>query len=331
MKKPFIIVGIAGLVVVAAILLLTVFAQNGERQAVFASGTIEATEADLGFQAAGRIERIAVNEGANVRAQQELAWLDQTEITARKRAAEAHVAATRAQLDELVRGSRPEEIAQGRAAVRAAERRVNDALRDLQRAQRLFDGGAISQQDLDRHLTAHELAEADRDAAQERLQVLETGPRRERITAQRALVAQAEAAVAQIDATIRNTAIRAPFDGIVTIRHRQPGETVAPGAPVVTVMNPADRWVRIYVREDELGGIAIGQAASITADTYPDRTYRGEVAFIASEAEFTPRNVQTTEERVKLVYRLKVRITGDPSLELKPGLAADVQLETGTS
>jgi HlyD family secretion protein len=89
--------------------------------------------------------------------------------------------------------------------------------------------------------------------------------------------------------------------------------------------------VRIYVRGDEVGRVKIGQAATITADSYPDREYEGRVIFIASEAEFTPRNVQTTAERVKLVYRIKVRITGDPSFDLKPGLAADVRLQEDDS
>jgi HlyD family secretion protein len=92
-------------------------------------------------------------------------------------------------------------------------------------------------------------------------------------------------------------------------------------------MNPDDRWVRIYVREDEVGNISIGHPASMTADADPSRVYEGKVVFIASEAEFTPRNVQTTKERVKLVYRVKVQITGDAEFELKPGLAADVRLE----
>jgi HlyD family secretion protein len=113
---------------------------------------------------------------------------------------------------------------------------------------------------------------------------------------------------------------------LVTVRHREPGETVSSGVPVLTVMDPEDRWVRIYVREDRIGEVSLGQSATITSDTYPDRSYSGEVVFIASEAEFTPRNVQTTEERVKLVYAVKVRITGDPSHHLKPGIPADVVL-----
>jgi HlyD family secretion protein len=115
------------------------------------------------------------------------------------------------------------------------------------------------------------------------------------------------------------------------VKDREPGETVGAGAPVLTVMNLEDRWVRIYIREDRVGAVHLGQEAIITADTYPDKTYRGTVAFIASQAEFTPRNVQTTEERVKLVYAVKVRITQDSTYDLKPGIPADVRLQAWTN
>jgi len=114
---------------------------------------------------------------------------------------------------------------------------------------------------------------------------------------------------------------------VVTVRHREPGETVPAGSPVLTVMNRDDRWVRIYIREDRIGAVHTGQAATITSDTYAGKTYRGAVVFIASEAEFTPKSVQTREERVKLVYAVKVRVSGDPAYDLKPGMPADVRLE----
>ncbi len=319
-------IALAVLVVVVMALWLTVFRNDGS-SLVFASGTVEATEADLGFQVAGRIERIAAREGDRVSAGQELAWLDRSELRARRRAALAQAEAARAMLAELERGFRDEEIAQGRAAVRAAEQRLNDAKRDLGRTRRLFAGGAVSQQLLDNAETAYELAQAEHERAREALLILETGPRAERIAAQRAALEQAEAAVAQIDAGLDFAVIRAPLDGLITVRHREPGETVGAGVPVLTLMNPDDRWVRIYVRADEVGRIDIGHPATITGDAYPDRSYEGRVVFIASEAEFTPRNVQTTEERVKLVYRVKVQITGDAGFDLKPGLAADVRLE----
>jgi HlyD family secretion protein len=280
---------------------------------------------------AGRIEQIDVLEGDAVVRRAELAQLDRTELLARRRATTAQLDATRAVLRELETGSRSEEIAQARAAQRAAEQSVNNARRDYDRVKRLHEGGAVSRQSLDHQETALDLAQAEYDRVSEQLQLLETGPRAERIAAQRAVVAQAEASVGQVDAAIEYSVIKAPFDGLVSLRHREPGEIVQPGAPVLTIINPDDRWVRIYVRGDEVGRVKIGQAATITADSYPDREYEGRVIFIASEAEFTPRNVQTTAERVKLVYRIKVRITGDPSFDLKPGLAADVRLQEDDS
>ncbi len=295
---------------------------------IVASGTVEATEATLGFQMAGRITWIGVREGASVKAGDEVARLDREELQARQRAAEAAVAGAKALLSELERGSRPGEVAEGRAALRAAEEGQADAQRDLERARRLFEGGAISQEMLDKAETAARMAEAAGDQARERVRMLEEGPRRERITAQRAAVAQAEAALAQVGAALANAVVTVPFPGIVTLRHREPGETVSPGLPVLTVMDPEDRWVRIYVREDRIGAVAIGQGATITADTYPERSYRGEVVFISNRAEFTPRNVQTAEERVRLVYAVKVRVVGDPDHDLKPGIPADVVLDS---
>lgn len=291
-----------------------------------ASGTVEATEADLGFQMAGRLESILVREGDSVETGAEVAFLDREELEARRRSAMAQQAAAEALLNEMVSGFRLEEIGEGKAALRQAEERRDDARRDQGRAQRLFDGGSISREMLDKSQTAFRVAEAAVDQAQQRVRILEEGVRPERVAAQRAVVASAEAAVSQVDAALRNSVIVVPFSGIVTVRHREPGETVSPGLPVVTLQDPEDRWVRIYVSEDRIGAVSLGQTADISSDTYPDRSYGGEVVFISNEAEFTPRNVQTTEERVKLVYAVKVRITGDPSHDLKAGIPADVVL-----
>jgi HlyD family secretion protein len=305
---------------VAGTLLLAIagyllFRNSGDGDLLAASGTVEATEAGLGFQVPGRIQWVGPREGDRVQTGDTLAALDRTELSAR-------LAQARALLAELEAGARSEELAQAREAAGAAEDRLADAQRDFQRVQRLFQGGAVSQEALDKAKLALDVAQSQRDQAEQQLRLVETGPRKERIAAQRAAVAQAEAALA-------NAAIISPFGGVVSIRDREPGETVGAGAPVVTLMNLADRWVRIYIREDRIGAVRIGQAATITTDTYPDKRYQGSVSFISSEAEFTPRNVQTAEERVKLVYAVKVRITGDPSNDLKPGMPADVRLEIG--
>jgi HlyD family secretion protein len=266
-----------------------------------ASGTVEATDADLGFQAPGRVLSIPVREGDAVTAGQELGRLDARELEAALANATAQLAAAQARLAELQRGARPQELATAEATLRSADERVQEARRNAERARTLFDGGAISREAMDRAETALEVAEATSEQAAEQLALVREGPRTETITAQSAVVEQARANVARAEAALSNAVITAPFGGLVTA-------------------------VRIYIREDQMGLVQLGLAADIVSDTYPDRAYAGEVVFIGSEAEFTPRNVQTAEERIKLVYPVKIRITGDPDFELKPGVPADVTL-----
>jgi len=325
--KKRIIPIVAVLGIAAAAIWLGSRSRAGDRQHAWLSGTVEATEAQLGFTVTGRLERSTTQEGDRVRAGDEIAFLDRSERLARRQQAAAQVDATRALLEELERGSRREEVEQARAARDAARDRETDARRDLERARELHEGGAVSQEALDKASMSADVARSQLRAAEEQLQLVESGPRRERIAAQRAQLALAEAALQEHDAALANMVIRAPFDGVVTVRHREPGEIVPAGSPVVTVMNRDDRWVRIYVREDRIGAVKYGQAATLACDTYPGKTYRGEVTFIASEAEFTPKNIQTPEERVKLVYAVKVRVADDTDFDLKPGMPADVQLE----
>jgi HlyD family secretion protein len=308
------------------LLLAAASCRSAPDETITASGTIEATEADLGFQVGGRLESLLVQEGQRVGEGERLAVLDRKELEARYFAAQAAVAAQRARLEELDRGFRSEEIGQARAALRGAEQRVAEAERERGRARNLFQSGAISRQALDREELAFTLAEAERDRLREQVRLLEAGARPEQIAAQRALVRQAEAALEQAAVALAEVELRAPFAGIVVRRHREPGEIVGPGTPVVSLLNPADRWVRIYLPLEEAGRTRLGQRCEIVVDAYPDRRYAGEVVYISDQAEFTPRNVQTREERVKLVYRVRVRIVGDTSLDLKPGLPADVTL-----
>jgi HlyD family secretion protein len=323
-RAPLAIVVVAA----AAIGAFFFFRGRGDGSSLAASGTVEATEAALGFQSAGRIASIRVNEGDRVRAGDTIAVLDRTELGAREAQARAQLGASTAGLTELQRGARSEELAQAREADSAAAVRLADAQRDLRRVEQLFRGGAASQEAFDKARLAADVVRSQREQAAQQLRLVQSGPRAERIEAQRAMVASANASLRQVEAQLANAVIVAPFDGIVTVRQRQPGEIVAPGAPVVTMANFADRWVRIYIAEMRLGAVKLGAPATITTDTYADRTYDGAVSFIASQAEFTPRNVQTTEERVKLVYAVKVRISGDTALALKPGMPADVTLKT---
>ncbi|MGQ0813888.1 MAG: HlyD family secretion protein [Gemmatimonadota bacterium] len=325
--KRLILIPVVLLLLIAGYVLLR--RGNNEQKRIEASGTIEATEADLGFQVAGRVIEVLVDEGDVVQPGKLLARLDGAELTARRDAAAAQVQAARAQLAELERGARPQEIRQAQAGLEAARRRTQEAEAALARTRRLYDGGAVSREALDQAQTAFTVARAQAEQAEQQLSLVDLGPRPERIEAQRAVVRQAEAAVAQANAALDHAVILAPFAGVVTIRHREPGESVSPGLPVMTLMNQGDRWVRIYVRADQVGRVRIGQQAAISSDSHPDATFTGRVTFIANQAEFTPRNVQTEEERVKLVYAVKIAILGDLDAKLKPGVPADVVIEVG--
>ncbi|HZM17193.1 MAG TPA: HlyD family efflux transporter periplasmic adaptor subunit [Candidatus Krumholzibacteria bacterium] len=319
---------LAPVVLVLGIGTYAVLSRDRSPQGSFvASGTVEATEAQLGFQTAGRIETVGAREGDAVGVGDELGRLDRAEMQARHEQAQAEIEANRAVLSELERGSRSEEITQAEAARTEAAQRREDAERDLERTRRLREGGAVSQESLDKAALALDVARSLEQQAEQHWQLVRSGPRREKIAAQRAQLAQAEAALRVIDAMLEHMVVRAPFAGVVSVRHHEPGEIVAAGTPILTVLNRGDRWVRIYVPEHRLAAVRLGAPAFITCDTYPGKDYRGEVSFIASEAEFTPKSVQTTEERVKLVYAVKVRILEDPRSDLKPGMPVDVRLE----
>jgi HlyD family secretion protein len=312
--------------VIAVLVALPILRRAGERGRLTASGTVEATEAQLGFQLPGRIDTLRVWEGDRVRAGDALATLDRAEALARRQQMAAQLAGARALLDELLRGSRREEVAQARAVRDAARQRLQEAQLDFDRIAELIRTNVVSRQSFDKAKTALDVAKAQADQAEEQYRLVVVGPRKERIEGARAQLAQAEAALRGADAQLANMVIRAPFGGVVTVRGREPGEIVPAGSAVVSLMNQDDRWVRIYVSEDRIGAVRIGQPAAITSDTFRGRSYSGRVIYISSEAEFTPKNVQTREERVKLVYAVKVRVTGDPGYDLKPGMPADVRL-----
>ncbi len=146
--------------------------------------------------------------------------------------------------------------------------------------------------------------------------------KRQEVATLQANIARDRAALAGAQAQLSYTVLLTPQAGIVLRKHVEPGEMIAAGTPVVTIADLRDIWLKIYIPEPQLGRIKLGQTAETTTDSYPGKTYRGTVTFISSEAEFTPKNVQTQEERVKLVFAAKITVD-NPNQELKPGMPAD--------
>lgn len=293
--------------------------------AVIASGTVEATEVSIGFRVPGLLSARPVDEGSVVKRGDRLAALDAREASARLRQADAAAAAAQARLKDLERGYRPQEIAEARAQVQLAQANLANLQDEAQRSENLYTVGAVSRQRRDKDGTAAAVAREQHRVAVERLKLLQAGFRPETISAARAQWAEAQAAVETARVALEDLQVESTIDGVVTRKHAEPGETVAAGRPVVTVTDLSKAWVRVYIPEHQIGKVTLGAPASIRIDTFPGREFAGRVSYVSSQAEFTPKNVQTQEERVKLVFA--VNVTADnPEGILKPGMPADVTI-----
>jgi HlyD family secretion protein len=289
------------------------------------SGNIEAHESLISFKVQGRIVELPVEEGQWVQTGMLLARLDGDDYQQRVRIDEANIRVRQSNLALLLAGTREQEL-------RASEQMMLDAKADLDqkkldndRAQRLFSKDEVSQQDRDLAETAMKRAQASYEAAQQRYNEAVEGSRKEDIAIAQANLRQAHADLGLSRVSLDYTILRAPSAGVITVREAELGEVVVPGTPVVTLADLDHIWLRAYVAETDLSRIRWAQDATITTDTYPGKQYHGRISFISSNAEFTPKSVQTYKERVTLVYRIKIDID-NPSHELKPGMPADAHI-----
>jgi HlyD family secretion protein len=307
---------------------------------VYLSGTIEVTQVDLAFKIPGRLLARIVDEGDRVEAGQIIARLDDVDQKLLVARAEAQAASAKAFLTRLESGSRAEEVAQARAqlqqalaAAQATESRLKLAQDDVERSRDLRAQEVISQQKFDELRTVYETALNSRreavargQSAKANLDLVLAGPRKEEIEQARAQLAAAEQALALARQQLADTVLKSPADGVVLSKAAEPGAYLNPGAPVVTVGQIDKVWLRGYINETDLGRIRLNQPARVTTDTYPEKEYPGKVSFISDQAEFTPKSVQTYEERVKLMYRIKISLD-NPRQELKAGMPADAEVQ----
>jgi len=363
---------------------------DGEGTDIAVSGNIEVTTVDVSFKIPGKIENLGVDEGDPVKQGQVIATLEHRDLVAQKVRAEATLEATQtripslqknielqdrstrdeisqaeaavqaaqARLQQLLAGSRPQEIQAAKAGVDQAESDLVKRKADRERAEKLFKSNFIAAQDLDAAINAHDVAAANLKKARETYALVVEGPRKEEIDAARAQYEQAQAAlqlarahrlqldvlrkdlltaqaqvkeastaIAVIDTQIGYTQLLAPLSGVVLVKNAEAGEYVVPGGAVVSLGDLERPWLKAFINENDLGRVKLGQKVSVTTDSYPGKIYPGKITFISSEAEFTPKNVQTAKERVKLVYRIKVALE-NPHGELKPGMPADGRIHT---
>jgi len=326
MTKRYSAAGVLAVAVIAFVLWRAApWTSQSPADRVIASGTVDATEVAISFRVPGVLRERAVDEGSVVRAGDVLATLDARDAAARLRQAQAAEDAARARVGDMEQGYRPQEIAEARAQVEQARANLANLEDEARRSAALFEGGAVTRQRRDKDRTAASMALEQYRAAGERLKLVQSGYRREAVQASRAQLKEAQALVESARVTLDDTQARSPIDGVVSRKHAEPGETLAAGRPVVTVTDISKPWVRVYISEREIGKVALGALAKIKIDTFPDREFEGRVSYVAAQAEFTPKNVQTQEERVKLVFAVNVTARNADGV-LKPGMPADVYI-----
>ncbi|HRK77313.1 MAG: hypothetical protein ABS92_10690 [Thiobacillus sp. SCN 63-374] len=326
MNRKIVIGGVVAAGIAAAVLWkLAPWAERPDESTIFASGTVDATEVAAAFRVPGILAKRPVDEGSRVKAGDLLAALDDREAVARLRQAEAAQQAAEARLKDLQQGYRAPEIAEARAQFEQARANRANLDEEARRSEVLFQGGATSQQRRDRDRTAAVVAAQQASAAQERLKLLQSGYRPETINAARAQSDEAQAAVAAARVALEDLQVTSPIEGVVARKHAEVGETLGAGRPVVTVSDISRPWLRVYIPENQIGKVRLGAAARIKVDTFPDREFDGRVSYVSSQAEFTPKNVQTQEERVKLVFAVNVTVDNQDGT-LKPGMPGDVYI-----
>ncbi|HXG91923.1 MAG TPA: efflux RND transporter periplasmic adaptor subunit [Blastocatellia bacterium] len=353
------------------------FSGRASSDRIVLSGTIEADEIHVGSKVSGRIAEVLVKEGQEVRQGQPIIRFESYDLDAKRADAVAAVAEAEANLEKMEHWSRPEELAEARAQAEAAwmnlelarngprPQEIEAARADVQaanadyevakatlaRVQELTRSGVQSRQDYDNAKAAFDRAVARRKSAQEKLDLLlagtrkeeiaraerqyrqaaanlelvQRGARREDIEAARAQLDRARAALQQIETQMGELEVKAPADAYVEVLQVRPGDLINPNSPVATLVEVDRLWVRVYVPEPELGHVQLGKEVSVTVDTFGKESFKGTIEQIASKGEFTPRNVQTRDERTHQVFAVRVRLD-NTSRRLRAGMAADVAI-----
>jgi HlyD family secretion protein len=313
----------ASLLAAAAILGLAVWPRQGDGFAF--TGMVEATQADITPKIGGYLVRRDFEEGGEVRAGQVVASIDRTDYElALMQAKEARNSA-RARLDDLKAGSRADEEASLAAALDVAERSMRKAAADFERFERLYAEGAISAKQLDDYRLAKDSGIGVYKQAGAAYRLALDGSREDLVRAQEHTAAQLQYAVQAAESDLAHTELKSPIDGRVLSKNYETGEFVQPGAPVATVGDLSDCWVKIYVPSTYLGRIKLGQEAMVRIDSHPGRVFVGKIRQIADKAEFTPRQTITKSERANLVFAVKVGLDNQEGI-FKPGMPAEVAL-----
>lgn len=291
-------------------------------ESIDASGTLEAVEVNVAARTSGQVLHLAVRDGDTVLKGDTIAVIDHALLALQLQQAVAGVDLAEAQYELLRNGARKEDLSSAEELVRQWESSHAIAATDFERIRELFAANAVSRKQYDDAESRYTITRAQFNSAQQNLQKLRHFARPEEIAAAKARVDQAAAQANLIRKQISDSYIVAPVNGTVTYTPVETGELINPGTVVARLSQLERMELMIYVNETELGKVKLGAAADVSIDTFPDKTYPAAVVYVSPVAEFTPRNVQTKDERTKLVFGVKLEVDNSNG-ELKSGMPAD--------
>ena len=299
---------------------------DGSGDRIEASGTLEATEVRVSAMVPGQIQRIFIREGVDVQAGDTLMVLDQTTLALQWRQARGGVDLAEAQYKLLLNGARPEDLQLAEEALKSAESSFKSANDDYARMKELYTAQSVSRKQFDDAESRFTIAQAQLNSAKQQVQKMQRFARAEDLASAKARLEQAQASAGILRKQLDVATILAPFAGTVTHRPVEEGELVGFGTTGATIARLETLNLVIYVNEVNLGRVQVGGGADIVIDAHPDRTFPGKVVYISPLAEFTPKNVQTKEDRTKLVFGVKIEVENGERI-LKSGMPADAWIQ----
>ena len=299
---------------------------NDDENTLTASGNIEVTEIIVSSKVTGEVKNILNKEGKQVKQGDTIIIIDHENLDYQLMQAEANVDFAEAQLKLLKKGAREEDIKQAEEMLKQAEINFDQAKKDKERMTNLFESKSITKKQLEDATARYDVTLAQLNSAKENYKKITNLARPEEITQAEANLKRQKATADLLKKNIRDSYVTSPKDGFIVKTFVEEGETVSMLSSLFKVSDLSVAKLVIYVSEKELGKVKLNQEADIYIDTYEDKSYKGFVSYISPEAEFTPKNIQTKDERTKLVFAVKIEIP-NPNLELKAGLPADAVIK----
>jgi HlyD family secretion protein len=314
------------LIIISFISILDAGCGNGNnKNSIEATGTIETVDVVLSSKTNGEIKELKINEGDKVRQGDTVLIIDTESLQLQLKQQGSGAEMSRAQLDLLRNGARKEDISLAESSLNQAQVNFDQAKTDLGRLQKLFQTQTITKKQYDDAVSHFNIMNDQLSSAKENYAKIKNYARPEEIQQAEAKLNQSLASADLIKKSINDSYIISPLNGIVVKKYFEVGETVSPMSSLVKISDLTNVELYIYVTELELGKIKLGQKAEVSVDAFKDKKFDGKVTYISPEAEFTPKNIQTKDERTKLVFAVKIELP-NPNFELKSGMPADARI-----